>query len=146
MNNELNTKRFPFRTKKFSAKELFDKIIRDRIHLRPVRRKEKWDSTKQSQFIESCLLHIPPQPFYLAEIKDGTYEVVDGLQRLLAICNFMSDLLCLTNVEPELCGKTFKAFDLKFQLDFEAQNFTFYMADRLSDKTLTYIFKNLNGF
>ncbi|MDR1820016.1 MAG: DUF262 domain-containing protein [Methanobrevibacter sp.] len=51
----------------------------------------RWDSTKQTKFIESLLLGIPIPPIFVVEQK-GTWELVDGLQRIstvLSFCGFL---------------------------------------------------------
>lgn len=52
-------------------------------------RNEVWNNTRKSQLIESIMLRIPLPMFYVAEDEAGNWEVVDGLQRLTAIKQFM---------------------------------------------------------
>lgn len=52
-------------------------------------RKEVWDDTRKSRLIESLMLNIPLPMFYVAADEDGYWEVVDGLQRLSAIRDFI---------------------------------------------------------
>jgi hypothetical protein len=53
------------------------------------RRANIWDENRKSSLIESMLLRIPIPSLYVSEDKDGTYTVVDGLQRLCAIAHFV---------------------------------------------------------
>lgn len=48
-----------------------------------------WDEVRRSLLIESMMLRIPLPMFYVAEDKDGIWEVVDGLQRLTTIRDFI---------------------------------------------------------
>ncbi|MGK0270145.1 MAG: hypothetical protein ACI88H_000780 [Cocleimonas sp.] len=48
-----------------------------------------WDATRKSRLMESMMLRIPLPMFYVSESKDGTWEVVDGLQRLTTIRDFV---------------------------------------------------------
>jgi hypothetical protein len=48
-----------------------------------------WNIKRKSRLIESILLRIPLPSFYFSEDDDGSYAVVDGLQRLCAIFHFM---------------------------------------------------------
>lgn len=48
-----------------------------------------WGEEKQSQLIESLLLRLPIPQFYFDATNDSKWEVVDGLQRLSAIRNFI---------------------------------------------------------
>jgi uncharacterized protein with ParB-like and HNH nuclease domain len=63
-------------------------------------RSEVWTPTKKSQLIESLMLNIPIPLFYVAADSNGVWDVVDGLQRLSAIKEFLVDkTLCLTDLE-----------------------------------------------
>lgn len=48
-----------------------------------------WDAKRKSRLIESVLLRIPLPSFYFSEDDNGTYAVVDGLQRLCTLFHFM---------------------------------------------------------
>jgi hypothetical protein len=48
-----------------------------------------WDTTRKSRLMESMMLRIPLPMFYVSEDKNGTWEVVDGLQRLTTIRDFV---------------------------------------------------------
>ncbi|MFP3612618.1 DUF262 domain-containing protein [Paraburkholderia sp. SIMBA_050] len=48
-----------------------------------------WDDQRKSLLIESMMLRIPLPMFYVSEDKDGVWEVVDGLQRLTTIRDFI---------------------------------------------------------
>lgn len=88
-----------------------------------------WNEKRKARLIESILLRIPLPSFYFSEDADGSYAVVDGLQRLCAIFHFMSPKLlnAATNarLEPlrltglqylkELESSTFDMLDRKFQ-------------------------------
>jgi hypothetical protein len=52
----------------------------------------RWNNKQKSRFIESILLGIPLPSIFVAARKDGTWEVVDGLQRLSTILQFMGEL------------------------------------------------------
>jgi hypothetical protein len=60
------------------------------INLTPdFQRKFVWDDTRKSLLIESLMLRIPLPMFYVSEDVDGNWEVVDGLQRLTTIKDFI---------------------------------------------------------
>jgi len=60
------------------------------IRLAPAfQRKYVWDEERSSQLIESLMLRIPLPMFYVAANEDGSWDVVDGLQRLTTIRNFL---------------------------------------------------------
>lgn len=52
----------------------------------------RWSNTQKSKFIESLLLGIPIPPIFVYQKKDGVWAVVDGLQRLSTILQFMEVL------------------------------------------------------
>lgn len=86
----------------FSIHQLVRMIDSKRLVLTPpFQRREVWDLTRRSQFLESVLLNYPLPPLYLNQRKDGTYLVVDGLQRTSSIYRFikgeyaLQDLLTL---------------------------------------------------
>lgn len=88
------------------------------IQLSPsFQRKEVWDITRKSRLIESLMLNIPLPMFYVAADEDGNWEVVDGLQRLSTIRDFIIGdkngvLLQLKNLEflnDKYSGKNFNA-------------------------------------
>ena len=58
-----------------------------------------WDYKRQSRLIESILLGIPVPAFYLAKSEKGSYNVVDGLQRLTTINRFLNNEFNLKYLE-----------------------------------------------
>jgi hypothetical protein len=53
-------------------------------------RKFRWSEGDESYLIESLFLGLPVPSIYVASNPDGTWEVVDGLQRLSTLIHFMS--------------------------------------------------------
>lgn len=86
--------------KPFSLKQLIDLIDNGDIELNPsFQRNFVWDNTRQSRLIESILLGLPLPSIYLSQYDDGILTVVDGLQRLTTIHNFVKNRLRLSNLE-----------------------------------------------
>ncbi|PST93656.1 DUF262 domain-containing protein [Photobacterium sp. NCIMB 13483] len=90
------------------------------IQLAPsFQRNEVWDITRKSRLIESLMLNIPLPMFYVASDEKSQWEVVDGLQRLSTIRDFMigdknGEMLRLKNLEflgEKYEGKTFLAIE-----------------------------------
>lgn len=69
-------------------------------------RNHVWDIERKSLLIESMMLRIPLPMFYVSEDKDGIWEVVDGLQRLTTIRDFI--------LGSDNDGKGFKIKGLEF--------------------------------
>jgi uncharacterized protein with ParB-like and HNH nuclease domain len=66
---------------------------RDEIILRPqYQRYYRWTTEQKSKLIESILIGLPLPSFFVAQDEDGKWEVVDGMQRLSTILDFMNSL------------------------------------------------------
>ncbi len=52
----------------------------------------RWSPEKKTAFIESILIGIPVPPAFAFEEEDGTWELIDGLQRISTILEFMGIL------------------------------------------------------
>lgn len=53
----------------------------------------RWTDLQKSRFIESILLGIPIPPIFVAEDEDLNWDVIDGVQRLSTIFEFLGILL-----------------------------------------------------
>ncbi|ULP74316.1 hypothetical protein BDGGKGIB_03980 [Nodularia sphaerocarpa UHCC 0038] len=52
----------------------------------------RWTPTQKTSLIESILLGIPIPPIFVSQREDGVWDVVDGLQRLSTIYEFVGKL------------------------------------------------------
>ena len=87
-------------TKSFSLRQIYDMIEAGDIDLTPdYQRNFVWDNYRKSRLIESILLRIPLPVFYFSQDEDGRINVVDGLQRLTTIVEFMNNKLRLRSLE-----------------------------------------------
>jgi hypothetical protein len=78
--------------KMFSLQNVVDMIEDNDIDLAPdFQRRQVWNEVQKCRLIESILLRIPLPAFYFSASEDGRFSVVDGLQRLSTIKNFMSE-------------------------------------------------------
>jgi hypothetical protein len=78
-------------TKNFSLREVVDQINEGDIDLAPdFQRDFVWKQRERTRLMESILLGIPLPAFYFNQDRDGTYQVVDGVQRLTTIRLFMN--------------------------------------------------------
>lgn len=70
-----------------------DQILRENIQLNPrFQRRDGWDITRKSRFIESLILGLPiPQIILAAQRERGKFIVLDGKHRLLTILQFYGD-------------------------------------------------------
>lgn len=86
--------------------ELVRRVGSNRIEIAPAyQRQFRWDVERQSQLVESLLLGIPVPSLFMATNVNAdtgvTWEVVDGLQRLLSLVNFLGDPETRTNARLE---------------------------------------------
>ena len=78
--------------KMFSLRNIMDMIADGEIDLAPdFQRLTVWSQKQKSRLIESILLRIPLPAFYFASDEDGLLQVVDGVQRLSTIYDFVRD-------------------------------------------------------
>lgn len=52
----------------------------------------RWSEAQKTALIESILLSIPIPPIFVAEDKNGVWELVDGLQRVSTFISFLGEL------------------------------------------------------
>lgn len=73
--------------------ELVNLYKNNELIIRPeYQRLFRWNPAQKTGLIESILLGIPIPPIFVAEDKDGIWELVDGLQRVSTIISFFGDL------------------------------------------------------
>lgn len=51
----------------------------------------RWDDDQKSKLIESILLGIPIPPIFVSQRADGVWDVIDGVQRISTILQFVGD-------------------------------------------------------
>ena len=118
-----------------------DAVIRrlksNTIRLSPgFQRKLVWDEKRRSQLIKSLMLRIPLPMFYVAADEKGSWDVVDGLQRLTAIKDYI--------LGPEQDGRGFALSDLEFWGDkFNGRTFRDIQTDSTSDQSKALILNNI---
>nr|WP_294988954.1 DUF262 domain-containing protein [uncultured Sediminibacterium sp.] len=142
-------------TKNFSLRQIYDMIESKDINLTPdFQRNLVWDNQRKSRLIESILMRIPLPMFYFAQDDEGRISVVDGLQRLSTIRDFMDNKFHLRKLEylGEKCnGKVYthenpkKAIDAKYYRWFNMTQITVNVIDPSSPFKLKYdIFRRIN--
>ena len=78
-------------TRNFSLRNMIDTIADGGLDLAPdFQRLHVWKPVQKVQLIESVLLQIPLPAFYFAEDANGVMQVVDGVQRLSTINDFVT--------------------------------------------------------
>ncbi len=73
--------------------ELINLYKNNELIIRPeYQRLFRWSEIQKTALIESILLSIPIPPIFVAEDKDGIWELVDGLQRVSTFISFFGEL------------------------------------------------------
>lgn len=90
-------------------------------------RRPRWDSLKQSKLIESFLMNIPVPPVILYQKSYGSYEVIDGQQRIVAIQDFYENKLVLHGLKiwAELNGRTYEQLPRKIKVLIDRRSITY---------------------
>ena len=88
-------------TKQFTIHQIFKLIQDGDIDFSPdFQRHFVWkELEKKSRLIESIMLRIPLPVFYFAQDDQGKFQIVDGLQRLTVIRDFLNNKFKLKHLE-----------------------------------------------
>ena len=75
------------------------KVNRNVLYIPEYQREFTWDEKRSSKLIESILLGLPIPFIFVAENKDGAWEIVDGSQRIRCLDMFVSGNLKLIGLQ-----------------------------------------------
>lgn len=76
-----------------SIGELANLYRDDELDIHPeFQRLYRWSDFQKTKLIESIMLNIPIPPIYVSQTEDGIWDVIDGVQRLSTIFQFMGIL------------------------------------------------------
>lgn len=148
-----------------SIGEIINLYEADEIIINPnFQRFFRWTVAQKSRFIESILLGIPTPAIFVYQREDGVWELVDGLQRLSTILEFVGKLkgvagqsvqplkLAATKLLPSLQGITWEEsaenptpIPKPLQLDFKRSKIKVEIIQKESDVNAKFeVFQRLN--
>ncbi|MBB5646981.1 DUF262 domain-containing protein [Pedobacter cryoconitis] len=111
------------------------------------RRPGLWDQPTKSRLIESMIIRLPIPAFYFDGTDDNKWLIIDGLQRLSAINEFVNGKFALSNLDylPELEDLQFNDLERAYQRNIEEYEIFAYVLEKGTPKNVVYkIFKSIN--
>lgn len=153
--NPYDPDKIKVRSDKIAVAVLSKMIDNKSIDLNPdFQRNLVWNSFQKSRLIESILLRIPLPMFYFAEDEEGKLTVVDGLQRISAIKEFMDNKFPLKDLQylQKSCGGRYYetkenkiGLDAKYLRWFDLTSISANIVDPTSPYNVKYdIFRRIN--
>jgi len=106
-----------------------------------------WDRKRASKLIESFLKDVPVPVIYLAKNSENKYEVIDGLQRLTSVFDFIDNKYKLRGLEliEDYNGKFYRDLPSEIQNQlYDTTVRTFELSKKTSKDMMFIIFERLN--
>ncbi|GKW14228.1 hypothetical protein PEC301937_01780 [Pectobacterium carotovorum subsp. carotovorum] len=134
---------------------LYERLLYDEIEIQPdYQRKDRiWSDDKKSKLIESILMGLPLPIFYFGERKNDNWVVIDGLQRLTTVQDFMQNKFPLkldaTSSVLDANNQYFKDFNrnnIRAIREFEITAYVIDIEDPKSSKFITELFHRINTY
>ena len=156
---DLLRRKVDFDTYDITVQQLVTMVEERTINVAPVyQRQFRWDNARRSALIESIFLGVPVPSLFMASNPDGTWELVDGVQRISTLVQFagtqsardrlkLTEPLTITQAEKltALNGITFAQLPQSVQLQFNTRPIKVVTLSDKSDKEVRFdLFERLN--
>ncbi|KZN28795.1 hypothetical protein N480_08500 [Pseudoalteromonas luteoviolacea S2607] len=134
---------------------IYDRIQFEDIELQPdFQRKDRiWKQDKKAKLIESILMGLPLPVFYFAVKPNGTWIIVDGLQRITSVYDFMRGEFPLKDLKvlgEKYSGLYFRDLERTQQRSIREYAITAYLIDMDKDtdnsNVLVELFHRINTY
>ncbi|MGJ3289609.1 DUF262 domain-containing protein [Klebsiella michiganensis] len=134
---------------------LYERLLYDEIEIQPdYQRKDRiWSDDKKSKLIESILMGLPLPIFYFGERKNDNWVVIDGLQRLTTVQDFMQNKFPLKlDASSSVIAannqyfKDFSRNNIRAIREFEITAYVIDIEDPKSSKFITELFHRINTY
>lgn len=139
---------YDYDTKEYPIEVVLHKYKNGEIVIPDYQRDLEWHREMKSRFIESLFLGVPVPPLFVAILEDGNLEIIDGLQRIGTIDQFVNNKLQLQKLEEitSLNGCKFKDLHPYRQRKFVLQTLRFLVVTTKADLAIRAdIFDRLNS-
>lgn len=117
------------------------------------RKEGQWNTRQKSDLIDSLLRHYPINPTYAIK-EEGTLSVIDGVQRLSTVRDYLNDGFALSKTlepviindeEREIAGKKFSRLDEETQDAIRSSELQLYELTDCTEKDVREMFRRQNA-
>ncbi len=141
-------KRVDYDTREYTVELLVSKLKSDEIYIPDYQREFVWSQEKKSRFIESVMLGLPIPFLFAADIPDtGKLEIIDGVQRLSTLRDFLDGKLKLEQLDKLgfINELTFDALPRSQALRFKNRSLRMIVISERADQDVRFdIFERIN--